>query len=1104
MARRIWDTQDSLDRFFAVSELALASREFGSLTNAPMQATPFAFIADESDSGGLSWFRNQPAPTLYRLSDPTAAKHASFAQFQAAEALAGTTIDPAALALGQLLVAEAREHIGEEYYWSRRPDGTYMDVRSQLTNANYGAGPNEGWDCAEFVSWSVYQIYGKALGSTEAGGAFSARGWRDVVQDANLTIDIPNAEDARGIAGAIIVNKAGTHVAISLGNGHFIEANVDWNAELNTYYSDPGGRGATVTDWSTNPGTLAVSRYALFQDTPTGVDVGDVKINTYAGVNLQAQGWHAAILRPSGYQPPKPEATDLGNSFATATAKSLPYASQSARVGFSGDTDDYIVFTASSDGKVTVKLSELTADIDLRAYNASSSAAQIVASATRSNADETIEFNVLQGQQYWVRVDPNGSVASSYKLTVALDKNPVAGDKFGNSFDTAKKINVDEPVSDHVGHGADDDDYMWFTAPGDGYITATLSKMTQDLDLRAYDVNRAALGAAPEAPGTDDEAMTFKVKAGEKYYLRVDPDGNAESNFSLKLTFASGDKDNPDILSVTPTKGRTGVGLNDNIVVTFDETVQAGTGYIELFADGKTFEKFKVSDPRVTIAGGVVTIDPTKSFSVGTKYTVKIDEGAFKDAAGNKSDAITSSKVSFTTTGQKDTDNPDLESVSPTKDKKNVGLNDNITLNFDETVKAGTGYIEIFGDGKSFEKIRVGDPRVTITGDIVTIDPNGTFKQGTVYTAKIDEGAFVDAAGNKSSAITSSKISFTTIGNQDRTDPTLTNANPRDGATNVNVTQDLTLTFSETVVKGSGDIEVYEWSSGDRIARFDIGHSAVRINGSTVSVDLPTLQAGTRYYIKIDDGALKDVAGNKFDGLDKGDLDFTTAGTRDTTAPKIVGMSPRDGASNVGRNQDIVLTFSEAVVKGDGDIEVYKSSGSKFQTIDVSSSDVKISSDGRTVTINMKTLDANTKYYVKIDDGAFKDAAGNEADGLNKGDLDFTTGSSSAPEATDELPPLVLPGVEAGKDVDFEHDPLILPAEFEPDVSEPGPLILPAGVDSKVTAEEGPVICLDGDAGENCEPTRPVLDLEELGLGDFQGRDPHRAMARPQDYDWIV
>jgi hypothetical protein len=88
----------------------------------------------------------------------------------------------------------------------------------------------------------------------------------------------------------------------------------------------------------------------------------------------------------------------------------------------------------------------------------------------------------------------------------------------------------------------------------------------------------------------------------------------------------------------------------------------------------------------------------------------------------------------------------------------------------------------------------------------------------------------------------------------------------------------------------------------------------------------------------------------------------------------------------------------------------------------------------------------------------------------------------------------VAPGSPAaGK----EADALTLPPLDELD-----PLVLPVGLEGKTNADDLPVICPPG--GEPPALERPWIDLAELGLSTFDGRDPHRFQLHTQDYAWIV
>ena len=100
--------------------------------------------------------------------------------------------------------------------------------------------------------------------------------------------------------------------------------------------------------------------------------------------------------------------------------------------------------------------------------------------------------------------------------------------------------------------------------------------------------------------------------------------------------------DSPVLLSSTPSDGAKSVKDSANITLTFSEDVVAGAGKIVIRqSNGALFQSFDVaSSSAITIAGSVVTINPTGTFKEGTSYYVTIDSGAFKDTDGKKFSGI--------------------------------------------------------------------------------------------------------------------------------------------------------------------------------------------------------------------------------------------------------------------------------------------------------------------------------------------------------------------------------------------------------------------------------------------------------------------------------
>ena len=125
---------------------------------------------------------------------------------------------------------------------------------------------------------------------------------------------------------------------------------------------------------------------------------------------------------------------------------------------------------------------------------------------------------------------------------------------------------------------------------------------------------------------------------------------------------------------------------------------------------------------------------------------------------------------------------------------------------------------------------------------------------------------------------------------------------------------------------------------------------------------------------------------------------LTTAFEINNTAPTLSSSSPSDGASSVGVNDNIVLTFSEAVDAESGNILIKKSSDeSTVEEISVTSSNV--SGSGSTeITINPDTtLEGETSYYITIESTAFDDVDSASYAGISDSTtLNFTTETTTS------------------------------------------------------------------------------------------------------------
>ena len=94
----------------------------------------------------------------------------------------------------------------------------------------------------------------------------------------------------------------------------------------------------------------------------------------------------------------------------------------------------------------------------------------------------------------------------------------------------------------------------------------------------------------------------------------------------------------PRAAAYEPAPGSVGASVNNPLTLSFNELVAAVAGKTITLsrADGSWSETYAVTDAaKVTVAGARVTIRPSVELERSSDYVVRIDAGAFEDAAGN-------------------------------------------------------------------------------------------------------------------------------------------------------------------------------------------------------------------------------------------------------------------------------------------------------------------------------------------------------------------------------------------------------------------------------------------------------------------------------------
>ena len=185
-------------------------------------------------------------------------------------------------------------------------------------------------------------------------------------------------------------------------------------------------------------------------------------------------------------------------------------------------------------------------------------------------------------------------------------------------------------------------------------------------------------------------------------------------------------------------------------------------------------------------------------------------------------------------------------------------------------------------------------------GDAIAGDGKFT-AQYTVTAGALDHVAgrnvaVTVTAANHTSTTTADSTGLTV----DSTAPVLTSSTPQDNGGSIATGANLTLTFSEDVLAGSGHITLVNESDSSQNKVIDITDSSqVSISGNTVTIDPTTdLAAGANYHVQIDSTALRDTAGNDYAGISSSTgLNFTTV-SASTVDPSIVVFDLTTGQSS--------------------------------------------------------------------------------------------------------------------------------------------------------------------------------------------------------------
>jgi Ca2+-binding RTX toxin-like protein len=213
--------------------------------------------------------------------------------------------------------------------------------------------------------------------------------------------------------------------------------------------------------------------------------------------------------------------------------------------------------------------------------------------------------------------------------------------------------------------------------------------------------------------------------------------GDTNNRVTLSVNTVVVDATAPTLSSISPTAGATSIAVDANFVLTFSESVKAGSGNFLVKNGSATVATISVTDTsQVSFSGSTVTINPTNNLAGGVKYSLSVSSGVIKDSAGNNWSGTGTTAYEFTTI---DTTPPTL-AITSNRSSLTAGQTATITFTLSESsTDFAVGDMSVSGGTLS---------NFTGSGTTYTATFTPTANSTTAGVVSVASNTFSDAAGN--------------------------------------------------------------------------------------------------------------------------------------------------------------------------------------------------------------------------------------------------------------------------------------------------------------------------------------------------------------------
>ena len=392
-------------------------------------------------------------------------------------------------------------------------------------------------------------------------------------------------------------------------------------------------------------------------------------------------------------------------------------------------------------------------------------------------------------------------------------------------------------------------------------------------------------------------STTYSVSVGGV----TDQSGNELATFTSTFTTGASSVANttqPLVLSANPANGATGVSVNDPVVLTFNEPIDATT------VSG-TSAPISVSGLSGVLSGSyavdstgtLVTFTPLSPLPANATIVVQVNSGGVLDLSGNGSNSYYGT---FSTGIGVDATAPAVILVTPANAATGVTLNTPVTLTFSKSLNRNTINATNLGVLVNGVAQPIG---ISTSADnrVVTIDAYGF--PGSSSVAVLATDGLTDIYGNP---LANFQSQFTTGPAPTGTAPTLVSQHPGNGATGVPVNDSIALYFSQPMNVASLTAALYVAQNGVLVS----GTTQVTDNGQVVQfTPAAPFQANALTQVFVTSGA-QNTSGVSLNSYQSS---FTTLPDTTTLVPTQIGSNPPNASVGVPTNVAIDIGFNAAL-----------------------------------------------------------------------------------------------------------------------------------------------------------------------------------------------